>query len=232
MPVTQGFDARFSYLEAKADQKGLGYQIHLASQMTYSLVIPISMALLVFSKGFWTVWIEDAHLAEYYVSLMMFLTIGTSMVACTYPVLIALYAKKMFRVVLGVQFMAMLIFIPVLLLLIHLVGTIGAAISWAAYGTCLLISYMLIASLSGKFELPNSIVRPFLVVWVQMLVLGIPAIYILSGVKSIPLTGGIAIGVGLAGVLISVLSAKRLRHYAMEPMVKLVWFMQNISARR
>lgn len=232
MPIMQGFDTRFSYLEAKADQKGLGYQLYLGSQITYSLVIPVTMALLVLSRGFWIVWLQDRDLAQYYDSLMLFLAIGTSTVACTYPILVALYAKKMFRPVLVVQSIAMLVFIPVLLLLVDSLGTVGAALSWAAYGTCLLVSYTLIASLSGWFQLPKSIITPFFVRWVQMLVLGIPSMCMISRFESIPIAAALAVAVGLTGVLVSVVSTKELRHYASEYMVGLGWSMRRINAGR
>ena len=133
-PVIQGFSARFSALASGGKIGELRSQIDIASQLTYALVIPPAVTISLFADSIMLAWVRDADVASASAAPLSLLALGTAMVACTYPLLIALYAEKKFKPVLLVQLVCVLIFFPLLLSLAGFLGILGAALCWSIYG--------------------------------------------------------------------------------------------------
>lgn len=140
-PIVQGFGARFSALASGGKQEELETQIKLASQLTYALVIPPAVTISLFAESIMLAWVRNTDVATASAPPLSLLAIGTAMVACTYPLLIALYAKKEFKPVLLVQFVCLMLFFPLLLWLADTLGILGAALCWSIYGAGLFTTY-------------------------------------------------------------------------------------------
>ena len=140
-PIVQGFGARFSALASAGNQEELGRQINFALQLTYAMVIPPAVTIILFAESLMFAWVRNANVAAASAAPLSLLALGTAMVACTYPLLIALYAKKEFKPVLLVQLACVLLFFPLLLWCSDSMGILGAALCWSIYGVGLFATY-------------------------------------------------------------------------------------------
>jgi O-antigen/teichoic acid export membrane protein len=102
------------------------------------------------------------------------LALGTAMVACTYPVLIALYAKKEFKPVLLVQLACVLLFFPLLLWFSDSMGILGAALCWSIYGVGLFATYSTLTAARHGNRLSLGLLGSFISAVILSLVVGWP----------------------------------------------------------
>jgi O-antigen/teichoic acid export membrane protein len=203
-PIVQGYGARFSALAAADEHRELENQINIASQMAYALVIPPAAAISLFAESILLTWIRHADVAEASAGSLALLALGTAMVACTYPLLIAMYAKKEFKPVLQVQLACMFLFFPLLLCLVDSWGIVGAALCWAVYGSGLYATYLILsASRHGK-RLSFGMLNTFVSVSVASLVVIWPIRQLTGQVAS---HGDVLILIGLSIVIAWLLSA-------------------------
>ena len=163
-PIVQGFGARFSALASNGTQEELETQIKLASQLTYALVIPPAVTISLFAESIMLAWVRDSGVASASAPLFALLAIGTAMVACTYPLLIALYAQKDFRPVLLIQLLGLLLFFPLLLWLVDSLGVLGAALCWSIYGAGLFTIYLVLMATRQSNRLSLRLLRTFILV--------------------------------------------------------------------
>ena len=213
-PVVQGFGARFSALVSTYGDREFENQLNIASQLTYALVIPLAVTISLFAKSIMVAWVRDADVASASASatLLPLLALGTAMMACTYPLLIALYAKKEYKPALLVQFFFLLLFFPLLLWLVNSLGVLGAALSWSIYGVSVFATYFILTAVRygsrlflGLFRAFISItVTSFIVVWLIMQFLGLVESEVL-----VLLVMGLALA---GGWLLSVSVCPDLRH--------------------
>lgn len=140
-PIVQGFGVRFSALASAGNQEELGRQINFAAQLTYAMVIPPAVTIMLFAESLILGWTRDPDVATASSAPLSLLALGTALVACTYPLLVALYAKKEFKPALRVQSGCLLLFFPLLLWLADFLGIFGAALCWSIYGVCLFATY-------------------------------------------------------------------------------------------
>ena len=163
-PIVQGFGARFSALASGGKQEELETQIKFASQLTYALVIPPAVTISLFAESIMLAWVRDADVASASAPPFSLLAIGTAMVACTYPLLIALYAKKEFKPVLLIQLICLLLFFPLLLWLVNSLGVLGAALCWSIYGAGLFAIYFVLTATRHSSRISLRLLRTFTLV--------------------------------------------------------------------
>lgn len=200
-PIVQGFGARFSALAAAEEYGEMENQINIASQWTYVAVIPPAVAVFLSSESIMLAWVRRADVAEASAGSLSLITLGTAMVASTYPLLIGMYAKKEFKPVLLVQLVCMLLFLPLLLWLVDSWGIVGAALCWAIYGSVLYVTYLLLmAARHGTRGLLNTLVS----VTLASLVVALPIKQLAGQAMSL---GEITVLVGLGVVIAWLLSA-------------------------
>ena len=163
-PIAQGFGTRFSALASGGKHEELGNQIVIASQLTYALVIPPAVTISLFAESILLAWVRNVDVATASAAPLSLLALGTAMVACTYPLLIALYAKKEFKTALRVQFACLLLVFPLLLWLADFIGIVGAALCWSIYGVGLFVTYLFLTSAKYGNRFPLRLLRNFVLV--------------------------------------------------------------------
>ncbi|HEC15226.1 MAG TPA: hypothetical protein ENI99_01420 [Sedimenticola sp.] len=146
-PVAQGFGARFSTLASGGNYLELEKKIDIASQFMYVLMIPPAVMISFFAETIMLVWVRDSSIASASAAPLSLLALGTALVGCVYPLLNALYAKKQFKPVLIIQFVFLLFFFPLLLLLAGAKGIQGAALCWLIYGALLFVTYLVLTAI-------------------------------------------------------------------------------------
>ncbi len=197
-PIVQGFGARFSALAAAKKYNEFKEQVTIASQLTYVLVIPPAVTLFVFAERILQAWVQRADVAKASAGSLSLLALGTAMVACTYPFLITMYAKKEFKPVLQTQLICALLFFPLLLCLVDSGGIEGAALCWAIYGSVLYLTYFLIvATREGTRGLLKTLVSVILASLIVVLPIRLFAGQVASSGEIMVLAGG---GVVIAGL--------------------------------
>lgn len=147
-PIAQGFGTHFSELEALKKVSEFKRFVILVFQFTCAVVIPPTLLIAFFSQLIMTMWIGDLADAKISSPILSLLSIGTGAIACVYPLLFAIYAKKDFKMVLKIQIIAFGLSFPFFIFMAIKLGIIGAAFSWAIYGLALLCVY--IAKISKK----------------------------------------------------------------------------------
>jgi len=145
-PIVQGYAARFSSLASARNFHELRQQIKYASQLTFALVIPSGLTIAFFGGEFMRAWVHNPHIASSASIPLPMLAIGTALIASAYPLLFALYANQNFKPVLIVQFVCVIIFLPLLLFLSRSFGISGAALSWLIYSVFLFFTYLILVS--------------------------------------------------------------------------------------
>ena len=173
-PIIQGFGARFSALASARNQEELWHQINIASQLTYILVIPPAVTISLFAESVMLAWVRDADVASASAAPLSLLALGTAMVACTYPLLIALYSEKEFKPVLLVQLVCVLLFFPLLLWLVNFLGILGAALCWSIYGLGLFVILFILTSARHGNRLSMGLFRAFTSVSLTSFIVGWP----------------------------------------------------------
>lgn len=160
-PVVQGFAVRFSALASAEKQGELEAQINMASHLAYALVIPPAAMLALFPESILLAWVRNMDVAAAAAAPLSFLALGTAMVACTYPLLAALYAKKEFKQALLIQLACLLLFFPVMLWLTASYGIRGAALCWCIYGIALFLSHFTLTFIRHRREVSHGLLKDF-----------------------------------------------------------------------
>lgn len=194
-PIVQGFSARFSALASAGNQEELGRQINFASQLTCAMVIPPAVTIMLFAESLMLAWVGNSDLAAASAAPLFLLALGTALVACTYPSLIALYAKREFKPALRVQSICLLLFFPLLLWLADFLGILGAALCWAIYGVCLFGTYFTLMATRYGNRLALRFLRTFIMVAMGSVV-SAGLIKLLVGEEAN--RGGIPVWIGMA----------------------------------
>lgn len=211
-PVVQGFGARFSALASVGTLEEFESQVNAASQLTYVLVIPPAVTIILYANSIMLAWVRNADVASASAAPLSLLALGTAMVACTYPLLMALYAKKVFKPVLLIQLVCVLLLFPLLLLFSDFMGIFGAAMCWSIYGVGLFTTYVaLTAARHGKY-FSLGLLRYFITAAVLSLAVGGAIKYFFGQYADhVEMLG--LIGVTLIGAwMLSVSACANLRH--------------------
>ena len=183
-PVVQGFGVRFSALASSEKQDELETQISRASRFIYVLVIPPAAILALFPESILLVWVRNVEVAAAASAPLAFLVLGTAMVACTYPLLVAMYAKKEFKQVLLIQLACLLIFFPMLLWMIGSFGILGAAMCWSIYGGGLFATYFILTAIRHGKRLSMGLLKAFISIAAICLIVTVSIMHFLGRVSS------------------------------------------------
>lgn len=144
-PIMQAFGPHFTELVSKGDEVGLSGKVHLASQVMAVLTLPPTAVIVFFSERILNIWIGDPVIAAETSSILTIVIVGTMLSACSYPSLSMLYSKKILKPVMGVNFLALFIMMPLLVVAVSSFGVMGGAFCWVVYGLALYIFYQVCA---------------------------------------------------------------------------------------
>jgi O-antigen/teichoic acid export membrane protein len=152
-PFLQAFSPRFTELVSLGDTAGLVRHVRLASQLTYTILLPPAAMLVFLSNAILFAWLGDAAVADAAAPLLALLTVGTLLTACSYPALTVLYSTGRIRPVIAVNVAVVAVMVPVLLVAVTRYGAIGAASCWLVCGLALYTAYQVL----GLSRLPGRI---------------------------------------------------------------------------
>jgi O-antigen/teichoic acid export membrane protein len=161
-PIYQGFVVKFSALAASNQLREFRVNVELASKLTYVLVVPLAIAISLFAESILLAWVRNADIAEASAEVLPLIVIGTMFIACTYPLLVAKYAKKEFSLVLTMQFVLLILFFPLLYWLVKISGIVGAALCWMLYGITMFTTYLIIVGRQHSRKLIFAVLRAFI----------------------------------------------------------------------
>lgn len=144
-PLLQAFSPHFTELASRGDDAALGRQLHLASQLTSALILPPAALLVLLSPAILTAWIGNPVVAAGAAPLLAVLTVGTLLVACSFPALSVLFSQKRLRPIIVLNVAAVVVLLPLLALAINAFGPTGAAFCWVLYGLTIYVAYETLA---------------------------------------------------------------------------------------
>jgi O-antigen/teichoic acid export membrane protein len=154
-PFLQAFGPHFTELLSRGDEEGLARQVRIASQLTSAIVLPPAALFTLVPRSILLAWVGDPAVAAGAAPLLAVLTIGTLLLACSYPALSVLYSRSRLRPVIALNFSAAVVLLPLLLWTTARFGAIGAAGCWAVYGFAMYVAYHVL----GLQGLPGISVR-------------------------------------------------------------------------
>jgi O-antigen/teichoic acid export membrane protein len=129
-PIYSALFPRFSQAIGRGDEAEISRVYHKGCQLMTATVVPVAIVLALFSEELLTVWLGDAvtvgktHLLA---SLLVAGAMLNSMVILPYALQLA---HGWTRLVLGVNALSVVIFVPLLVVLIDALGATGAALAW------------------------------------------------------------------------------------------------------
>ncbi len=145
MPLMQTYSPYFTKLISEGNEQSLLIQFRLASQLMSVLVLPPAAFIVFNSEHVLLTWLGDSFVSVGVAPALTLLSLGTMLVACSYPALFLLYSRKQLKAVIIVQLITLAILWPTLVFSIITNGTIGAATCWILFGVITYISYQLLA---------------------------------------------------------------------------------------
>ena len=158
-PIANVFFPRFTARVASDSNENLIKEYHLAAQTLSGILGPAALTLVFFSSEISLLWTKNAEIANQIAPLISILACGALIHgSMTLPYQIQLaYGWTMLNV--KVNSIAIVIFIPLLLLLVSIYGVHGAAIAWLILN---FFSLIVITTLMHKRILPLEKIRWFL----------------------------------------------------------------------
>jgi len=156
-PLIQAFSPHFTELVSVGKHEEMQQQLSLASQVMSVLILPPAVLIAVFGEPILTAWTRNPLVAAGAAPLLSLLVVGTAFASCSYPALSALYSRKQIGVVVAINFLALVIFMPLLIWAIVKSGAIGAASVWVLYG---IYQYMGYQFLERRGRTPTSVFGP------------------------------------------------------------------------
>lgn len=163
-PLIQAFAPHFTELVAVGNNRALIIQLHRASQLMSTLILPPTALIVFLSKPIIFAWMGNHEIAENTGAIMPIMVLGTAFSACSYPALSILYSKKQLRPVITVNLVSLFVLIPLLIVMVIHFGAIGAASVWAFYGFILYMTYQVFGlGLIPKLKLFSSIMSDFII---------------------------------------------------------------------
>jgi O-antigen/teichoic acid export membrane protein len=125
--------SRFSYLVAKKDEMELARVYRGGTQVLVIAIIPVAIALSLFSSEVLNLWTRNAQVSAEAAPLVSILVIGTAVNGIMNAPFALLLAHGLTRLVLGVNLVAMVFLILALTAMVPRYGPMGAAIAWLAF---------------------------------------------------------------------------------------------------
>jgi O-antigen/teichoic acid export membrane protein len=129
-PVTTAVFPRFSQLFERRDAVAAAAEYHFFSQLVALVVLPLAVLLVFFPDAILATWTGDEHLAQLAAPVLSLRTIGTVLNALLHVPHVVQLASGWSTLGAGVNAVAVLAMIPLLLLLSLQWGGPGAALAW------------------------------------------------------------------------------------------------------
>jgi O-antigen/teichoic acid export membrane protein len=131
-PISQAFYPRFCELVALNDSVGLSRSYHDAAQLVSVVAGSLAIVLIVYSEMFLGLWTQDANVAEKAGPLLSLLMLGNLLNCMMWVPYQAQLAYGWTGLAVRINFVAVLIVIPAILLTAPKFGAIAAAWVWVA----------------------------------------------------------------------------------------------------
>jgi O-antigen/teichoic acid export membrane protein len=128
-PISQTVLPRFTELLAKGRHDDLMRTYHLSAQLMTALLTPVALVLALFSHEVLTIWTRNPLVADRTAGLVPFLVIGTLLYAMIDVPYMMQLAQGRTRLAVRTNLASVLFYIPLLFVMVHRFGAIGAAIS-------------------------------------------------------------------------------------------------------
>jgi O-antigen/teichoic acid export membrane protein len=131
-PISLTFLPRFAELLAQGRRDDLVRTYHLSAQLMASILIPVALVLSLFSREVLTIWTRNPVVADRATALVPFLVMGVLLSAIVDIPYIMQLASGHTRLAVRTNLAAVLFYLPVLAVLVHQYGAIGAAMAMLA----------------------------------------------------------------------------------------------------
>ncbi|MDP9192148.1 MAG: flippase [Acidobacteriota bacterium] len=128
-PISQTVLPRFTELLAKGRHEDLMRTYHLSAQLMTALLTPVALVLALFSYEVLTIWTRSPLVAGHTAGLVPFLVIGTLLYALVDVPYMMQLAQGRTRLAVRTNLAAVLFYVPLLFVMVHRFGAIGAAIA-------------------------------------------------------------------------------------------------------
>ncbi len=129
-PVFTAIYPRFTQLVELDDQAGLIALYHKASQLISVLILPVALVIAVFSYELLFIWTQNQATAEATHLILSILICGSAIFGLLHVPYALQLANGWTKLSLYTNSIAILFYIPVLVLMTYRFGAIGGAISW------------------------------------------------------------------------------------------------------
>jgi len=156
IPLIQAFSPHFTELVSRGDEEALAGKVRLASQLMSTLILPPAALIVFFSQPILRIWTGNSSIAAGASPILAIMVVGTVLSACSYPALSILYSRKQLRPVIAVNFISLVVLLPLLVAAVVYFGAMGAVFIWGLYGLTLYVAYQIY----GLRGLPNAGVFP------------------------------------------------------------------------
>ncbi|NOG59104.1 MAG: oligosaccharide flippase family protein [Proteobacteria bacterium] len=133
-PLIQAIGPYFTELASMKNEEVISKQLRLASQFMNALILPPTALIIFFAEPIINVWVGNQAVAEGVSPILMVLIVGTMFTSCSYPLLSVLYSYKKIRMLVMLNVTLVVILLPLLVIVVKNIGTIGAAYIWVLYG--------------------------------------------------------------------------------------------------
>ena len=134
-PITQAFYPRFCEFVAANDLVGLSRSYHDAAQLVSVVAGSLAVVLIVYSEIFLRLWTQDFHVAAQAAPLLSLLMLGNLLNCMMWVPYQAQLAYGWTSLAIRINFVAVLIVIPAILVTVPKFGAIAAAWVWVALNT-------------------------------------------------------------------------------------------------
>lgn len=140
-PLVQAFSPRFTELVSSGDERELGRQVRLASQLTSTLVLPPAALLALLAAPILIAWTGNPVVARGAAPFLSVIIVGTLLSACAFPAVSVLYSRKQLKPVIAVNAAAVVFLLPLLAVTVITFGPMAAAWCWVLYGLVIYTTY-------------------------------------------------------------------------------------------
>jgi O-antigen/teichoic acid export membrane protein len=132
----------FTRLASNADTRLLARSYHQHSQLVSALVIPTTLLIVFFSYEIMFMWTGDSRLAVRVSPLLSIYAVGTGLTCLIWIPNALQLAYGWTRLTIYVNLIAMLIYIPSLILAVRNLGAVGGALCWLGVNAAHFLTYV------------------------------------------------------------------------------------------
>ena len=144
-PLIQAFSPYLTQLVSLRENKEMQRQLNLLCQLMSTLILPPAALVAVNAQLILFAWTGNLTMAVGSASFLSLLLIGTALTCCSYPALSALYSMNRIGLVIVINSLSLIIFLPLTVWAIDTYGAMGAASVCVIYGSYQYLSYQFYA---------------------------------------------------------------------------------------